>query len=427
MTNSLYIRGGRIVDPAAGRDEIGDLYIHKGVIAPTPAKPPADAEIFEAKGLVVVPGFIDLHVHFREPGGEEAETIETASRAAARGGFVAAVAMPNTRPPLDTPERVAACKACGERVGLIHVMPSASFSVGREGRELTRFAELVKAGAVALTDDGSTAQDESVMFEVMKQAARMGLLVMDHAEDAAVAKGGVMHAGAYSEKYGLPGIPSAAEVNIVRRDIGIAEKTGCAIHIQHVSAAESVKLIAAARKRGLQASGELTPHHLALTDADVDPANADFKMNPPLRSREDRAALIAGIVTGALQAFATDHAPHTKARKAEGFLKAPFGIVGLETAIGVTFTETVHRGLMDLPTWVRRWTVGPAAILSLPPPSLKQGAVANVTILDLQSEWVVRPEAFISKSQNTPFAGRRLVGRAVRTVYRGVTTLNQVG
>lgn len=421
MSALIYIRGGRLIDPSAGTDEIRDLFIKDGVITNTPAAVPPGADVIDAGGLVVVPGLIDLHVHLREPGGEDAEIIETGSRAAARGGFTTIVAMPNTKPPLDTPERVAFVKKRGEEIGLVRVIPSACITAGRDGRDVADLKALAAAGAGVFTDDGSTVSSDETMTRAMTLAAALNMTIMDHAQDRAMEKNGVMHEGEFSKHWKLPGIPSEAEVRIIRRDIDLARRTGCAVHIQHVSTKEGVALIRDARTRGLKVSGELTPHHLALTDADVKADNANFKMNPPLRSADDREALVRGVVDGSLQTLATDHAPHTAAAKARGFLQAPFGIVGLETAVGVTFTELVVTGLMDLGTWVQRWTTGPAHVLGLPDPDLKPGAPASIVLLDLGAKWTVRAREFVSKSRNTPFEGRELTGRAVRTIHRGKT------
>jgi len=419
MTPPLLIRGGRLIDPATGQDDVGDLFIRDGLIAPPPARLPAGTETRAAAGIVVAPGFIDLHVHLREPGGEEAETIATGSRAAARGGFTTIVAMPNTRPPLDTPERVAHVLARGAESGWVRVLPAACITRGRAGRELADLAALAAAGAVAFTDDGATVPEPRLMEEAIRWADRLGRPVLDHAHDPEMEKAGVMHAGEFSNHWKIPGIPAEAETRIVRRDIELVRRTGGAVHIQHVSAGESVRLIRAAQQAGLRVTGELTPHHLTLTDADLNPRDARYKMNPPLRSRADREELIAGILDGTLAAFATDHAPHTAAAKARGFHAAPFGIIGLETAVGLTYTELVCKGLMDRLTWVRRWTTGPAAILGRPAPSQTPGAPADLVLLDLEHPWTIRAAEMVSRSRNMPFEGRMVTGRACGAVLGG--------
>jgi dihydroorotase len=383
--------------------------------------------VIEARGLVVAPGFIDLHVHLREPGNEAAETVETGCRAAARGGFTTIVAMPNTTPALDSPAEVQALHDRAAACGLARVLPAPCITRGRAGGELSDFAGLVQGGAVAFTDDGSTVSSDAVMAAALRLARTLNRPILDHALDPRLAGHGAMHAGARSAALGLPGIPSEAETCIVERDIRMAAETGGAVHIQHLSAAGSVTLLREAARRGLRVSGELTPHHLALTDADVTADHADcFKMNPPVRDSADRAALIDGIVDGTIECFATDHAPHTAAAKARGFTGAPFGVVGLETAIGVTYSLLVKRGLMSLADWIRRWTAGPARIIGQPVPSLAPGAPADFVLLDLSGDWVVRAAEFASRSRNTPFEGWTLTGRAVRTFCGGKPTW-QVG
>lgn len=420
MHEPLILRGGHLLDPVTGRDEVADIVVADGVIA---ERAPAGARILEIPGCLVVPGLIDLHVHLREPGGEENETIASGSRAAARGGFTTVVAMPNTKPSHDTAETVAFVKRRGEEAGLTRVLPSGAITLERKGRVLTDMAALKAAGAVAFTDDGSTVQDDAVMEAALREAARLDLPLMDHAQDNLVERqGGVMHEGAMSRKFGYPGIPSSAEERIIRRDIELAAKTGARLHIQHVTAAEGAAAIREARSRGLPVTGELTPHHLALCDEDIDPANADFKMNPPLRSRDDRTALIKACLDGTLSCFATDHAPHSADKKARGFLKGPFGLVGLETAIGLTWSELVEKGLLTPRDWLVRWTVEPARILGLPAPTLQAGAPADLAVLDITRPWTVDRAALVSRSKNTPFHGRVLRGRAVVTVCAGRLT-----
>ncbi len=417
MADSFILKGGRVLDPSTGADETRDVFISGGVIAD---RAPAGAREIDASGRLVTPGLIDLHVHLREPGGEENETLETGARAAARGGFTTIVAMPNTRPPHDTVETVSFVARRGREIGLTRILPSGAITVGRKGQELTNLAALAGAGAVAFTDDGSTVQDDALMRRAMDVARDLGLPLMDHAQDNLIERqGGVMHEGEVSRRLGLPGIPTFAEERIIRRDIELAEATGVALHIQHVTSRIGAELIRAARARGLRVTGELTPHHLALCDEDIDPENTSFKMNPPLRSRDDRAALEQAVLDGALSCFATDHAPHSADKKARGFLKAPFGLIGLETAIGITWTHLVRTGKMDPMTWLRRWTTEPARILGRPAPSLQPGAVADVILIDTASPWVVHPNEFATKSHNTPFTGRTLHGRAMATWLEG--------
>jgi dihydroorotase len=424
MNNTWFINQGRIIDPVNRRDEIADLFIKDGVIATVPKKVPAGVPVVNAAGLVVAPGLIDLHVHFREPGNENAETIESGCRAAAHGGFTTVVIMPNTTPATDNAGMISAIRAKAESIGLVTVLPTGCITRDRRGTELAELAAMAKAGAVAFTDDGSTVPDGKLMANAMKAAKMLGIVVMDHALDPALAGNGVMHEGNRSRKLGLPGIPSAAESEIVKRDIALAEETGCRIHIQHVSAKESVELIREARRRGLPVSGEATPHHLALIDDDVTGADTNMKVNPPVRSKADRQAILAAVADGTLEILATDHAPHTGEDKSKGFIKAPFGMVGLETAVGVTFTLLVKSGLMSINDWLARWTAGPAHVLGLQSPSLSGGQPADLVLLDLESGWTVNAADFLSKSRNTPFNGRKLSGRAVCTFHAGLMTWN---
>ncbi len=420
MNNSWLIKHGRIVDPLNGRDEVGDVFIKDGLIADPTSKIPKDTRVIEATGLLVVPGFIDLHVHFREPGNEEAETIESGSKAAALGGFTTVVTMPNTTPATDNPETITFIKRKAVSLGLVNLLPSGCITKGRKGVELADLAAMAEAGAVAFTDDGSTVANEGLMARAMKIAAALNMPVMDHALDPAIAGKGVMHDGKRSKKLGLPGIPSSAETEIVRRDIKLARQTGCHVHIQHISAMESVELIRQARKEGIAVSGEATPHHLAFTDDDITADNTNLKMNPPVRSKEDRKSLLSAVVDGTLEVLATDHAPHRADEKANDFIHAPFGVVGLETAAGVTFALLVKTGLMSISEWLRRWTIGPAHVLGLAPPALSAGRQADLAILDISSEWTVKSTEFVSKSKNTPFEGWKLACRPVYTFHRGL-------
>lgn len=415
------ISGGRVIDPVAGSDEVRDLWLAGGRICDRlPGAAGSGARVLDARGKVVVPGFIDLHVHFREPGNTEAETISAGSAAAVAGGFTTVVTMPNTTPPVDTADRVAWQCAEGTRIGKVRVLPAGCITVGRKGQEVADMAGMFRAGAVAFTDDGATVADAGIMRRAMSEAARLGVPVMDHALDPGLAGRGVMREGRVSQSLGLAGIPDAAEVEVVARDVRLAAETGATVHIQHVSSAGAIRHIRETRSRGLPVSGEATPHHLALCDEDVRPDRADaYKMNPPLGSRADREALLAAVAEGSISVLATDHAPHRAADKARGFVDAPFGVVGLETAVGVTFTALVKTGRMPILEWVRRWTVGPAAVIGISPPSLSDGAVADVVVLDIEDGWIVDPEQFASKGRNTPFSGWRLHGRAVRAFVGG--------
>ena len=358
MKTPKLIKNGRIIDPATGRDEIADLFISNCRIAEMPEKLPAETEIIDATGKLVCPGFIDVHVHLREPGGEAQETIETGTRACAKGGFTTVVSMPNTTPTTDSPEIVRLTIEKSIEAGFVKVLPSAAFSKNRAGTELTNMAELKDAGAQIFTDDGCTTEDKYLMESAMNVAKDLGMKIMDHAQDPAAEKNGCMHEGEFSEKFGLPGISWMAEYAMIQRDINLSKLTGCPVHIQHITSGKAINLIRESQKLGVKVTCEVSPHHLALCDADIDPKNANFKMNPPLRSAWDRDQLIEGVIDGTASMFATDHAPHLAEKKSCVFEKAAFGIIGAETAIGLTYKTLVESGKMDLMTWVARWTTG---------------------------------------------------------------------
>lgn len=416
----ILIQDARMIDDS-GAERVIDLYIENGRFAAPPETIPADTKIIPAQGGLAVPGLIDLHVHLREPGGEEAETIASGAQAAAAGGFSAVVAMPNTSPPIDTPERVAFVLERGQAAGCAHVMTTACLTRDRAGKEVAPLAELKAAGAVAFSDDGCTVQDDKVMRSAMEQAVALGLPVMDHAQDRVMElQGGVMHDGVYSKQWGLPGIPVEAERRIVERDIRLAEETGCALHIQHVSAGVSVDLIRDAKARGVRVTAEATPHHLWFCDEDIDPNEAgQFKMNPPLRSETDRKRIREGVRESVLDVLATDHAPHSATKKALGFLNAPFGIIGLETALGATYTQLVKTGVLTVAEWVRAWTVTPWSVLGRAAPSFAPGEPADFALLDLDTEWIVDARRLKSLSRNTPYLGVPLWGRPAAVMYQG--------
>jgi len=415
----LIVTGGRVLDPAAGTDGPGEVWIADGRIVPTGSFPRDGAETIDASGRLVAPALVDLHVHLREPGNDAAETIASGTRAAAAGGFQAVVAMPNTTPPLDDPALVRFQIETARAAGFADVVPSACLTRGRKGDEVADLDALAAAGAGVFTDDGSTVMDDAVMREAMRRAAAIGLAVMDHAQDHDAERRGVMHEGGRSRALGLPGIPAGAETRIVERDIRLARETGCRLHIQHISGRDALEAVRRAAAEGVPVTAEVTPHHLVLCDDDIREPDPSYKMNPPLRSAADRRALEDAIVDGSITCLATDHAPHTAEAKARGFLHAPFGILGLETAVGVTWDRLVRSGRMTPLEWLRRWTTGPAAVLRRPPPSLAPGVPANVAILDVDTEWTVDPSAFFSRSRNTPFAGWTLHARPAVTIHNG--------
>jgi dihydroorotase len=417
----LLLRGGRIIDPASGTDTVGDTLLSDGrvVAAGTGFGTPDDADVIDAAGLVVCPGLIDLHVHLREPGQEHKETIRSGARAAAAGGFTAVCAMPNTDPPIDDPAAVGYVLAEGIRAGFARVYPTGAVSLGQKGERLTEIGEMITAGAVAITDDGRPVATAGLMRLALEYARTFGIPVASHCEDVTLSRGGSMNEGVTSTRLGLTGIPNAAEDIGIARDLLLAELTGGRLHIQHVSTRAGVQMIRQARERGVAITAEATPHHFTLTDEAVAAYRTDAKVNPPLRTPADRAAVIEGVRDGTLDVIATDHAPHHYDEKEQAFEDAPFGLVGLETALAVSITELVDRNVIDLSTLVLRMSAAPARAFNLPGGTLQAGAPADVTVFDPAAEWTVDPRAFLSKSRNTPFAGSRLRGRNVLTIVGG--------
>ncbi len=417
----LLLRGGRVVDPARGLDAPADILVDGGRIAAVgPGLPAPAARTVDLTGLVVVPGLIDLHAHFREPGDEAKETILTGSRAAVRGGFTTVCVMPNTRPVNDRRETMERVLAEARRVSLANVLPIAAVTRGSGGTELVDMADLAAAGAVAFSDDGRPVSDSRIMRRALEAAAAAGRFVDDHGEDRSLAEGGAVNEGAASSRLGLPGIPAAAEDIMTARDIILAEATGTRVHIAHLSTAGGVRLVGEAKARGVRVSAEATPHHLLLADDDIPSPDPNYKMNPPLRSAADRAALVEGLRTGAVDAIATDHAPHTAAEKARGFAAAPFGIVGLETAVPLVLDRLVRPGTITLARFVELLSARPARLLGLAAKGrIEPGADADLTVLDLDRPVTVDKTRFESKGRNTPFDGWRLVGAPVLTVVGG--------
>jgi dihydroorotase len=422
----ILILGGRVIDPSRGMDEISDLLLQDGkveALGRNLGRPDA-AVVLDAAGKVVSPGFIDLHVHLREPGQEDVETVATGAMAAAAGGFSAVCAMPNTDPVTDNQAAVGFIVSQAQRAGKARVYPIGAVSLGQQGQQLAEFGELVGAGAVAVSDDGKPVASSHLMRTALEYARTFGIPVADHCEEPTLAAGGAMHEGIVSTRLGLKGVPAAAEEIMVARDILLAELTGGHVHLCHMSTRGSVALIRRAKEQGLRVTAEACPHHFTLTHEACEGYNTNAKMNPPLREPEDREAIREGLRDGTIDVICTDHAPHHYDAKEREFDDAPNGIIGLETALGLAITELVGTGLLDLPTLVRRMSEMPARIFGLPGGTLAPGSAADVVVFDPTAQWTVRPEEFFSKSRNTPFGGRSLRGRADITIVRGHVVWN---
>jgi len=419
----LVLRGGRVIDPSRGVDEVADVVIRDGRIAGIGRNQgaPDGADVQDVTGCVVAPGLVDVHTHLREPGQEDRETIATGATAAAAGGFTAVCAMPNTDPPIDNQSAVGFVVKQGAAAGAARVYPIGAVSLGQRGEQLAEFGELVSAGAVAVSDDGHPVVSGQMMRTALEYARAFGIPVADHCEEPTLASGGVMHEGLVSTRLGLKGIPSAAEEIMVARDILLAGHTGGHVHLCHMSTRGSVELIRRAKDAGVPVTAEACPHHFALTDAACEGYDTNAKMNPPLREAEDVAAVITGLKDGTIDAIATDHAPHHYDAKEREFDDAPFGIVGLETALGLGLRVLVDGGHLSLPDLLLRMSTIPARTFHLPGGTLAVGAPADVVVFDPAVRWTVDAARFRSKSRNTPFAGWELPGRVVRTLVEGRT------
>jgi dihydroorotase len=416
----LLIKGGKVIDPANDINDIMDVLIQDGRIKEVGQDlADGDAEVIDAQGKLVCPGFIDMHVHLREPGFEYKEDIASGTRAAAAGGFTTICCMPNTDPVIDNATVASFVRERARKSGVVNVLPIGSISKRQEGKELSEMAELVEAGCIAVSDDGKPVEDAGLMRNAMQYASMFGLPVLSHCEETSLSSDGKMHEGYYSTIYGLKGIPAAAEEVMVARDIILAEATGASVHICHISTAGSVELIRAAQERGVQVSCEVTPHHLILTDEVVGSYDADTKVNPPLRSLEDVIALRDAILDGVVDCIATDHAPHHRESKDCEYNLASSGISGLETAVALIMDQLVIPEIIDDETMVRLLTIGPADILGINKGTLDPGADADITIIDPQSVKTVEPEKFYSKGKNTPFKGMRLRGWPCMTIIQG--------
>ena len=447
---SLLLTGGRVIDPANRIDAVADVLVTDGKIAAVgpklAGKAPPDAEVMNVSGQVVCPGLIDLHVHFREPGQTAKENIASGTRAAAQGGFTSVVCMPNTSPAIDNSGTVALIHDIAQGHGAVNVFVSGAISRGLAGEEMASIGSLKNAGVVAITDDGHCVQNNELMRRAMEYAQMFDLPVLDHCQDYSIVTEGVMHEGYWSTALGLRGWPSAGEELIVARNILLAEMTGATVHCQHLSAARSVELLREARKRGVPISGEACPHHFTLTDAAVAGSekfwkadgkgvygvgslesgqpvwpvyDTHFKMNPPVRTARDREAILEGLVDGTIEILCSDHAPHCNYEKEVEFDYAPFGIIGLETELALSLMQLYHAKRLSLPEVLHKFTVAPAKLLRLPKGTLSVGADADITVLDPNREWTYEENFSASKSNNSPFFGWPLKGKALATIVGG--------
>ena len=417
----ILLKGGRLVDPSTNLDAVGDLLVRGGRIesAGGSMAAPGGATVVDCTGLVVAPGFIDVHCHLREPGREDVETIATGARAAAAGGFTAVCAMPNTDPVTDNQAAVGFVLKQGRAAGAARVYPIGAISIGQQGERLAEFGEMVGAGAVAVSDDGKPVVSSHLMRTALEYARTFGIPVADHCEDPTLAVGGAMNEGIVSARLGLKGIPSEAEEIMAIRDILLARRTGGHVHLCHMSTRGSVELIRWGKDRGIRVTAEVCPHHLSLTEAEVEGYDTNAKMNPPLRTADDVAALQGAVQDGTIDVIATDHAPHHYDEKESEFSDAPNGIVGLETALAVNITWLVRPGIISVATLIEKMACAPARIFQLPGGTLRQGAPADITIFDPVREWRVDASRFLTKGRNTPYGGRILTGWVGCTIVDG--------
>ncbi|MBM3776423.1 MAG: dihydroorotase [Acidobacteria bacterium] len=416
----LLIKNGRVIDPSAGFDRIADVLIEDGLVAAVESNlAAAGGEVRDASGCIVAPGFIDMHVHLRDPGMEHAETIESGARAAAAGGFTSICAMPNTQPVNDSPTVTSYIVERARRVAVTNVFPIGAITRNSAGEELAAIGSMKRAGVVAISDDGRPVMNARLLRRAMEFAKSFDLPVIEHCEDLNLSAGGDMHEGVSSTRLGLRGIPSCSEDVMVARDILLAEVTGARFHVAHISSRHSIAMVAEAARKGLPVTCEATPHHFSLSDADVPPYDSNYKMKPPLRAACDVGAVIEGIASGTVEAIATDHAPHPGSEKMQEFERCPFGVIGLETALGLALERLLYPGKISLARLVALFTVGPEKVLRLGRGTLARGAPGDVTVFDTGFEWTYDVNRSYSKSRNSPFDNRRFRGGPVMTVVAG--------
>ena len=416
----LIVKGSRVIDPAGGLDGIRDILVEDGKIAAIREHIAArDAEVIDAAGLVATPGLIDMHVHLREPGQEAKEDFASGTRAAAAGGFTRVATMPNTSPVVDTAALVRSLQRRAAEVGVVHVEIIGALTKGQQGEELAEVGDMTAAGAVAFSDDGHYVQRAKVLLSGLDYLRAFDKVIISHDEETSLVEEGAMNEGHRSALLGVKGRPAVAEDIAVARDILLAEYADARVHIAHISSAGAVDLVRQAKKRGVKVTAEATPHHLTLTEEAVDLTDSATKVNPPLRTAADAAAVLAGLKDGTIDAIVTDHSPHAEEEKDREYALAPSGFPGLETAVGVLLTDLYHAGKVDLVTLIERLTAGPARIFGLSAGTLAVGAPADITLLDLEKEWVADAAAFYTRGTHSPFAGRRFKGKAVLTMVDG--------
>jgi len=420
----LLVKGGRVVDPANGLDEVADVLVKRGKIeAVGPNVESGEAVVCDAAGKIVAPGLIDMHAHLRQPGREDEETICSGTRAALKGGFTTICAMPNTEPCADTASVIQLVTALAAAEGAVSVLPIGAITKGREGKEIVEMGELVAVGAVAFSDDGTSVGAAEVMRRALEYSLMFDVPIIAHCEDGSLALGGAMHEGCASTRMGLRGIPAAAEDVMVARDLCLAELTGARLHVAHLSSAGSVELVRQAKARGVRVSCEVTPHHLILSENDLLSYDTRLKVNPPLRSEVDRQALRDGLLDGTIDAISTDHAPHARHEKEVEFVDAPFGMIGLETAIPLLMEHLVSAGVLSVPQLIEKLTTGPAAALGISAGTLSVGAVADITVIDPATSMTIDVNTFESGSRNTPFDGARVSAAVTDVIVDGAWLL----